>query len=284
MDRLIYNFNRPLQNYVLTDRKDTNHDYNMVENILVWSLISGTLLSYVPQYYKIYQNKSPKGLSESTVVFGLYSCIFNVLGTIQQDYTELRNCSKHNNCYSSIIPIIQLIAPLLCILILYIYYIWYANNLFDNNAFKSDNYTKDYSKIQDIYIRCKYNILAIILLFTIFIIINSIEKTNIIINSGKILNIISAILSMIMWFPQIYMTYHLKNAHSLSLIALTIHSIGCFATVIYQGILLHQNWLVVVNYIIGGISEAIIVCLGLYYKRVNKIILHNLDIGLIQQL
>ena len=136
MDRLIYNFNRPLQNYVLTDRKDTNHDYNMVENILVWSLISGTLLSYVPQYYKIYQNKSPKGLSESTVVFGLYSCIFNVLGTIQQDYTELRNCSKHNNCYSSIIPIIQLIAPLLCILILYIYYIWYANNLFDNNAFK----------------------------------------------------------------------------------------------------------------------------------------------------
>lgn len=267
--------------YRFSDTHD--HKYNIIENILVWSLIIGTLLSYVPQYYKIYQNKSPKGLSESTIVCGIYSCVYNVLGTIQQDYVDLTHCNDNHNCYSSIIPIIQLVAPLLCILILYIYYLLYAHRLYDfEENIENYNYIINNNKILEIYSRSRYHGAAVCLLILIVIMINRFGSVNTIVTSGKVLNIISAIFSVVMWLPQLYMTYRLKNAHSLSLIALTIHSLGCFATVIYQGVLMHQNWLVVVNYIIGGISEALIVFMSLYYKRLDYQSTHySLDMNLI---
>ena len=92
-----------------TTNSDTTQDWGLVGNILVWGLITGTLLSYTPQYYKIFKNKNTKGISESTIVFGVYSCLLNVLGTIQQDYSRIRYCRQNNNCYHSWIPIVQLI-------------------------------------------------------------------------------------------------------------------------------------------------------------------------------
>jgi len=242
--------------------------YNIIENILVWSLIMGTLLSYVPQYYKIYQNKTPMGLSESTIVCGIYSCVCNVLGTIQQDFYSLTHCRINHSCYTDVIPIIQLVAPLICIVILYIYYLIYARNLYSFlSDINTDSYSKNYTKIIQIYTRSKYHVVINSLLILLFILINTVCSVNTIVNSGKVYNIISAIFSIVMWFPQIYMTYRLKTAHSLSLIALVIHSLGCFATVIYQRFLLHQNWLVIANYVIGGLSEGFIVCLVMYYRK-----------------
>ena len=89
MDSINGVLERPVSVYIYTNPHTGTQpepSYNIIENILVWSLITGTLLSYVPQYYKIYQNKTPMGLSESTIVCGIYSCVFNVLGTIQQDF------------------------------------------------------------------------------------------------------------------------------------------------------------------------------------------------------
>ena len=57
-----------------------------------WILILGTLISYTPQYYKIYKNKNTHGISESMLIFGIYSSYLNVLGTIQENLFELNNC------------------------------------------------------------------------------------------------------------------------------------------------------------------------------------------------
>ena len=84
---------------------------------------------------------------------------------------------------------------------------------------------------------------------------------------GKVLNIISSICSAVMWFPQIYKTYQLQTDYSLSILALSIHSFGCFVTVIYQIGFANQGLYVVLSYIIGGISEGAVVCMVLYYRR-----------------
>jgi uncharacterized protein with PQ loop repeat len=271
MDNINGLLERPASVYIYSYRNmgdQSEPSYNIIENILVWSLIAGTLLSYVPQYYKIYQNKTPKGLSESTIVCGIYSCVFNVLGTIQQDFYSLTHCRINHSCYADIIPIIQLVAPLICIVILYAYYLLYARNLYSFLPdINTDSYARNSEKILQIYTRSKYHVIINTLLIVLFILINTVCSVNTIVNSGKVYNIISAIFSIVMWFPQIYMTYQLKTAHSLSLIALTVHSLGCFATVIYQRFLLHQNWLVIANYIIGGLSEGFIVCLIMYYRK-----------------
>ena len=41
-------------------------------------LILGTILSYIPQYYKIIKNKNSNGISNFMLYFGCISCIFNL--------------------------------------------------------------------------------------------------------------------------------------------------------------------------------------------------------------
>ena len=78
------------------------------------------------------------------------------------------------------------------------------------------------------------------------------------------------VLSLIMWIPQIYTTYKLQTDYALSLIALSIHAFGCLLTIVYQYGIAKQSFLVILNYLVGGISEASIVIIVLYYRRKNK--------------
>ena len=58
MDNINDLLERPVGAYMYTNshmETQPEPSYNIIENILVWTLIAGTLLSYVPQYYKIYQ-------------------------------------------------------------------------------------------------------------------------------------------------------------------------------------------------------------------------------------
>ena len=271
---------RGLDNYIdypanihNTTNPDTTQDWGVVGNILVWGLITGTLLSYTPQYYKIFKNKTTKGVSESTIVFGVYSCLLNVLGTIQQDYNRIRYCKINNTCYNAWIPIVQLISPLLCMVILYVFFLLYVSG--DNSSNKSIYENRrpnllEFRRKLKVYRRARINLGICGIFILITLIVNTALNSEKIIMCGKVFNTASAILSILMWIPQILITYRLKSDHALSLIALSIHSLGCFITVFYQGIIMKQNFLVIGNYIIGGIAEGSIVCMVLYYRKKNN--------------
>ena len=169
------------------------------------------------------------------------------------------------------IPIIQLISPLLCIIILYGFYL--SNITGEYTLLKEKNESKlvkIYLQRQAIYQRGRHNLIACASIVLISLIINTVCSINSIRICGETFNIISAIFSMTMWLPQIITTYKLKKDYSLSLIALSIHAFGCFITVFYQSFIMHQQFLVIGNYIIGGLSEAFIVCMVLYYRNKNK--------------
>ena len=134
---------------------------NIFGNLLVWGLISGTLLSYLPQYIKIYNTKSVRGISESTIVMGIYSCVFNIIGTIQEDYESLIHCRQNNDCYDKIIPIVQLISPGLCFTILYLFYVYY--NIHNEDQSLLSGHQKYTIR------RAWYNLYANITIITIFI-------------------------------------------------------------------------------------------------------------------
>lgn len=250
-----------------TTNSDTTQDWGLVGNILVWGLIAGTLLSYTPQYYKIFKNKHTKGISESTIMFGVYSCLLNVLGTIQQDYSRIRYCRQNNNCYNSWIPIVQLIAPLLCMIILYVFFLLYVSG--NNNSNRKPNII-ELRRLNRVYRRSQLNLALCGIFILITLIINTTLHSQDIVLCGKIFNTTSAGLSILMWLPQILITYKLKSDHALSLIALSIHSLGCFITVLYQGVIMKQNFLVIGNYVIGGIAEGSIVFMVLYYRKKNN--------------
>lgn len=222
-----------------------------------WILILGTLISYTPQYYKIYKNKNTHGISESMLIFGIYSSYLNVLGTIQENLYELNNCG--DNCFNNIIPIIQLFSPCLCAIIFYIFYIIYY---VDENSLELESESESISNVR----KKAFTNFIIILLILIYFFISINFNYNFNNNSGKILNIFSTIFSLIMWLPQIYKTYKLKDNQTLSLVALLIHSIGCLITIIYQSVIIMQPIWIILCYIVGFLSESSILIMSLYFK------------------
>lgn len=243
-----------------------NNFDNIIRFILVWGLIGGTLLSYVPQYYRIYKNKNTIGISEIMLIFGIFSSFFNVLGTIQENLKFLSSCQINNTCYNLYISITQLFSPFLCALIFYCFFLYYNeyDKTFEYRLYQS-NKTKRGVKLRAISSLC------ICILLLMYVIIFSLYSSYYNIDlSGKILNIISTIFSLIMWLPQIYTTYKLRQNHSLSLIALGIHALGCLITVIYQTVFIVQPIWVIMCYIVGFLSETSIILICIYFKRKNK--------------
>ena len=265
----------------LNNSTDTdNKSLSVLGNVMVWGLILGTLLSYTPQYYKIYKSRTTKGVSEKSIIFGVYSCLFNVLGTIQQDYKSIHNCRINHNCYETWIPIAQLFSPFFCMVMLYWFYLSYVSGEYSLVALQGQDdfvLVETYLKRLAIYRRGRQNLMISTAITTISLIINTVGTDFSIKLCGELFNIISAILSVVMWIPQIVKTYELKSAHALSLIALSIHSFGCFVTIFYQSFIMKQNFLVISNYFIGGICEGSIVLMALYYKRQKRLYKQHLE-------
>lgn len=249
--------------------------YNFTDNFILWGLILGCFISYIPQYKKIYENQNTLGINETMIISGYFSCLLNIIGSIQENYDKISNC--HDNCYNTLIPTIQICAPFICSLILYILYICYFSNYEKNKFAILDIHilTRNIKLRRRVRIRSMISFLSTFFLFIIFILLNKYETIDNIKIIGKISNIVSGILSLIMWYPQLYTTYKLENNHSLSLIALTIHAIGCLITIIYQWIFELQDVLILLCYIVSMISEISIVALSVYYKRRKKKLLMN---------
>jgi len=237
----------------------------ILENILGWGLILGSLVSYTPQYYKIYNLKNTVGISETMIIAGVLSAYTNLLGSIQQDLQTLYAC-RGIDCYHIFLPIIQMISSYICFFVFYMFFLYF---------FKIKEILTIYQPNDNIYpkkrarLRGMITILITIILFIYFVIINQ-TSYHAINKSGILLNLISAILSLIMWIPQINTTYTLKNNHSLSLLALSFHSFGCLVTIIYQKIFANQSVWIILCYIVSFISELIILVLSLYYKYRNQ--------------
>lgn len=252
-----------MENYTLTDTNSP--EYSILGNIIVWGLIIGTLLSYTPQYYKIVKEDSTEGISEWTIIFGIYSSLFNILGTIQENYNNIIDCKTNSNCYTTLIPIIQLFAPYLCISMLYIFYIKYYTIEFSTLTYYSNIVSKEKIKLRGLF-HLFINIMIALILFYL----NSRLTFHSLNQCGNILNIFSSILSGIMWLPQMYTTYKLKKDEALSILALCIHSFGCLVTIIYQIGFAHQRFFVILNYLIGGLCELSIVIMIYYFRHINK--------------
>jgi uncharacterized protein with PQ loop repeat len=245
--------------------------YNFKDNFILWSLILGCFISYIPQYKKIYDNKNTLGINELMVISGFFSCYFNVIGSIQENLQLIKKCE--NNCY---LPIIQISTPMICSLLLYVLYIIYYNNR-NKNEFMilETDIIMNYIKIKrNVKIRSLISLLFSIIIFIGSILLNRYESFEIVNCSGKIFNILSAVLSFIMWCPQLYTTYKLKNHHSLSLLTLFIHSLGCLIIIFYQLIFAKQEFWIILCFIVSFLSEITLFIMSLYYKKKNKLFYH----------
>jgi len=84
-----------------------------------------------------------------------------------------------------------------------------------------------------------------------------------------ILGFISAIVVLIQFTPQIYITFKLKKSGSLSLIMLIIQTPGTWVWLVYL-VVAGENWSTWLSTLVAAIQVTILLCQVLYYDHIVK--------------
>lgn len=97
---------------------------------------------------------------------------------------------------------------------------------------------------------------------------------------GKAIGIISAIIVVLQWSPQIFTTWTMGEAGSLSIVMLALLLPGCLTTVFFQAVLDRSDFTTWVPYLITSfqITVLIIMCLVFWCKKKQGFDYESLDI------
>jgi uncharacterized protein with PQ loop repeat len=240
----------------------TESIFGLVVGIL---LIIGSIVSFIPQYMKIIQNKSVNGLSHWTQGLGNISAFCALFGAFMLDYEVFKYCENDKYCGRNLIPFIQLFFTWLCPLITYIIFIKYY-------------YSNDYVIIIKKKVKQKYIVYGFFAFYVIVFLLcttltsvilwlkwESWKKHGILF--GQILNIMSAVITSFVWIPQIIKTFKKQSIGSLSLLSLLIQAPGSFIIFIFQVIISNSSWYIGLPYMFTGIFQTVLLTMGYLFER-----------------
>jgi uncharacterized protein with PQ loop repeat len=101
---------------------------------------------------------------------------------------------------------------------------------------------------------------------------------------AKGLGIISAMIIIIQWTPQIFRTIIDRSAGNFSILMIGIMTPASFIILFYFAVLSGQNWTTWIPYLFSGIQQAILLFLCIFFEIRNKLMKKNLDASETQKL
>lgn len=228
-------------------------------------LIFGSIISYLPQYYKIIKNKHVNGISHWSLGLNNISSFCAFFGAFMLDYHIFRDCPHDDYCNRNLVPFFQLMVVWLCPLVNYIIFIRYY-------------YSPMHSKSRTCGIRNRTLVysffgfyvlifLCCFVLTTIVLVANWTSWKNNGLTFGKMLNVLSSLITAFVWIPQIYKTYKEKNVGSLSLLAIGIQAPGTFLIFIFQVVLSGASWFIGFPYLVTSLFQFLLFGMGFYFEH-----------------
>jgi len=223
-------------------------------------LCIGGMVSYFPQYYCLVKTRQNKGISELSLLLLNIGSACLAANSFILNWGKFE-CYQHCNfwlCSADLLSILQIMVGWIMVLPLYLIFIRY--------------------KIINSERRIIYDLgyVAIYIMFILIMIIVGLSEKlspgdsrkffNI---SAKVLGIISAICSCIVWLPQIIKLIRTKKQGNLSLLMFIIQTPGNAIIIIFQ-ILYHQNWTTWFNYVITLAEQGTIVVILLIIRYKNR--------------
>ena len=232
---------------------DRDNIYITIINIF---FISCIILSYLPQYIKIFKSKSVTGISELSIICGVLSSYTNLIGIILLSL-DIVNCCKTEytltQCSSTLAPVFQIGTSFLSLFVLFCMFIKYSEN----------------RKKIILYLSTLISIFGITILMYYNTYINSvIHEKNILL--GYVFNALSSSFTIIMWLPQIYIIHTKKEYKNLSLIMISIQSLGSLVFFIFQYVIFNEPLVVGLPYLISSVQQLYIILAVSYYNRITK--------------
>ncbi|CUM66116.1 uncharacterized protein PRCAT00003772001 [Priceomyces carsonii] len=228
--------------------------FNFVFLVLITVFI---IISYLPQYRRIYLNKTSEGLSSNFLLLGSASSLFTFTNIILVSSKARACCYKLSlfNCINSQTNLTQIGVQCTCAILILICVI-----VITKDSIKQDK--NEYNKIKNI--GRVVSLHAFISLIQIVVGLSS--NDSVLMFIAKVNGLLSTTLTVVKYIPQIHTTYKLKYPGTLSIGMMCIQTPGgaIFTATLYftKG----SHWSSWVSYFAAFVLQGTLLLLCIYYK------------------
>jgi len=247
-------------------------------------LIVASIGSYIPQWWAIFAARSSTGLSFLSLSFGYFSGMLTLINTGILHWDRILCCQKnpelhYYQCLGNNLLSIQVACSPLCLCLLYLLYLYYfetEGQVVDSSLIAVD-VTLDpdlfalrlneyfWALMSFMFVSC-CSILAAASAY--FLYYGGLADAENVFLYAKALGILSAILVLFQWTPQIWTTFQMGRAGVLSLPFLLIQAPGSFLIVGFQ-ISAKADWTTWVPYLVAGAEQMVLIGLLLFFHLRN---------------
>ncbi|EMG46735.1 SPAC4C5.03 Uncharacterized protein C4C5.03 [Candida maltosa Xu316] len=253
--------------HVFTKRNDLDDGYEncavfdgaSTVNFVFSILISiGIIISYLPQYRRIFIKRTSEGLSTNFLFLGSCSSIFTLTNIILVS-SKARNCCRIGaldtfNCINSQLNLFQIGIQCTCAILILVFVL-----LVTKHSIKQDKH--EYRKIEHVgKLVAGHGILSLIQ-----IAIGFSTNSTVLYSIANANGLLSALLTIIKYVPQIHTTYKLKHPGTLSIGMMCIQTPGGFVFTATLFFTKGSHWSSWVSYLVAALLQGTLLLLCFYY-------------------
>lgn len=229
----------------------------------------GIFVSYLPQYYRIHVKRTSEGLSTNFLLLGSSSSIFTLTNIVLVS-SRARQCCYSGalstfNCINSQLNLIQISIQCTCAIFILVLVL-----VLTKGSGKQDKH--EYSRIVKVgKIVGAHGALAVLQVVVGFA---SKQSTLYIIANTN--GLLSTLLTVIKYVPQIYTTYTLKHPGTLSVGMMCIQTPGGFVFTATLFFAKGSHWSSWVSYLVAALLQGSLLTLCIYYEYFGNHVLNEL--------
>ncbi|KAI0147933.1 hypothetical protein F4776DRAFT_289430 [Hypoxylon sp. NC0597] len=214
----------------VADRCDSLREGGFTNFFISILIVIGILLSYVTQHYRIISRGTSEGISPYFVLLGVTSANaqFGNILTLPQSRADVACCKEVSpfECTAGLLGIVQIGTQWICFAIILVLFLVFFRR---DEADRLDEYERDPDQPSW---RTAVTVAAICLVHGLLVVIISaafaLGAPQYLGSWANFLGIMAAACAAIQYIPQIWTTYHLKHAGSLSILMMCIQTPGGF--------------------------------------------------------
>ncbi|KAM9906254.1 hypothetical protein OXX79_001661 [Metschnikowia pulcherrima] len=238
----------------------TVYDGASTANFIISVLITlGIFVSYLPQYYRIYQKKTSEGLSVNFLLLGSCSSIFTFTNIIMIS-ARARYCCRTGaltlfNCINSQLNLIQIGLQCTCAIMILVFVI-----VWTRGSIKQDK--EEFARIR----RVSYYVMIHAALSLLQIVIAFTTNRAVLLSLAQFNGLMSTLLTVIKYVPQILTTYRLKHPGTLSIGMMCIQTPGGFIFTATLFFTKGSHWSSWMSYLVAALLQGTLLALCVYYE------------------
>ena len=239
----------------------------------------GSLVSYVPQFYNIIKYGNVEGISEPSLIlmnlgmmclcmnslifsWSYFFCMEDISHDIPFQNNSITNYQVKNldggECLGNLLPFISIALAWTMVLVYYIIFIIYKFRKREKRILSGLHYMFTY-------------VIFLILVIGLALGEKLYHNEQFFITYANVLGIASAVLNGLVYLPQIYLLFKLKNSGNVSLLMYVIQTPGNIVIIVCHAFIYHSSVSTWITYLVVFIEQFIILLLMLYYRYRNRI-------------